>query len=167
MNDRAGICVPKWGDYLPEWGVGIGAGWFRFTGDLDHGAPRAWAQACVDAGLKLFLTYDSDTFRNRTDEQAVQGLAERYQGLIEAVGCGNEPDGAGAESSSMNHSRINRLIEISRYYCGDSQILAAPGLIGGDENWLNQLDFTHVNWIDIHPYGRWAPGTQPAGPFFG
>lgn len=167
MNDRAALCVPKDGSYLPEWGVGVGAGWYRFTGDLDHGAPREWAQSCVDAGLKLFLTYDSDTFRNRTDEQAVQGLVERYGGLIEAVGCGNEPDGTGAESSSMNHGRINRLLEISRYYWGDNQILAGPGLIGGDENWLNGLDFTHVNWIDVHPYGQWAPGTKPRGPFHG
>lgn len=168
MNDRAGLCVPKDGSFEPSWGTGLGAGWYRFSGDLDYGAPREWAQACVDAGLKLKLDYDSDTFRNRTDEQAIEALAQRYGGLIEAVGNGNEPDGSGSESSSMSHSRINRLMEISRYYWGDSQILTTPGLISGDENWLDGMDFTHVNWVDIHPYGQWAPGVDHSqGAFFG
>jgi hypothetical protein len=168
MNERSGLCGPKDGSYLPEWFTGVGAGKFRFSGDLDHGMSREVAQVYVDHGLELVLTYDSDTFRNRTDDEAVAGLAERYGGLIGVVEVGNEPDGAGSESSRMPHERINRLMEISRYRWGDNQLLCGPGLISGDESWLDGFDFTHCNLVGLHPYGQWAPGAyRGEGPYFG
>lgn len=170
MNERTGLCIPNDGSFEAAWGIGIGAGRYRFSLDLDYGMPREVAQAYVDAGLKLDMCYDSNTFRNgRSDEQAISEGADKYRGLIDIVSNGNEADDPGAESSTMTHARINRMMEISRYYWGDDQFLTTPGLSSGDPNWLDQFDFTHCNGIDIHPYGQWSPDVEvpPDAIYFG
>lgn len=172
MDGRTGLCVPNRADnvYDAAWGVGVGAGRYRFSADLDYGFSREVAKAYFDAGLKLDLTYDSDTFRGgRSDEKAIADVAEKYHGLIDIVTNGNEVDGSGNQSSTMPHERCNRIMEISRYYWGDDQLLSAPSLITGDPSWYERFDFTHCNLIDCHWYGIWSPEVMvPSNvPFYG
>ena len=155
-----GVCVPKDGGVSPTEILDTGARWVRFSADQRH-RQAEYARDCHRAGLKVFVTLDSDSMINfGTIDQMAAYYANTFTGWIDAIGIGNEPDGTGAESSREGYNTLHAKARALRREFGTTTVLVGPGLVSGDPGWLDGFDLSLVDAIDVHLYASAPPDWQ-------
>jgi len=157
------VCVPKDGRVSPDDIAALGASWVRFTADKQFEQAR-YCRALKTAGIKRFITFDSDSFApfgDKNDPSTWRVAAEWYAnslvGFVDAIGPGNEPDGTGPESWTATQAAINDMLGIFRDVWGNSVKIIAPGLVSGHAAWLAGIDLSLIDGIDVHLYGKRPP----------
>lgn len=162
------LCGPKEGlslDPLRD----VGARGIRFTADQTY-HQGDYLESLVSVGFQVVVTFDPDSFAgvDLSDDTAVSDRMTWYRDRWPArpliVNVWNEWDSDGFESSPMPAFVVNNLARIAREVFGPNQKLAHGSIVSGQPARLQELDWTHVDYADVHEYTKVAPGfTGPPG----
>lgn len=174
MSARPFICGPKDGVDADALGR-LNASGIRFTADPNYDQGPYMAGIKRDAGLDAVTTFDRDSFPRvdwdavRIDPRTVpwetlvadqlEEYAELWPVLPHIINVWNEWAGTGGfEESPLPADVVNGIARLTRECFGDNQLLAHGSIVDGQPSSLQALDWTHVNFADVHEYTKTAPG---------
>ena len=126
--------------------------------------PPAWVEQLVMLGVEVLLVGDSSPDSLGDDESQwrprMEFCRQRFGASLKYIQWGNEPDGTGIASWTMDHARVNRLLGVARDVFPYRQYtLIGPGLVSGQPEWAQGLALHLVDALSAHPY---AKGCQTA-----
>lgn len=167
MAAQLGLSVPKDGSVSPAALRALGATWASFTIDALAPDQARYCRALTAAGITPFPRVDDDTLRAfgelydpDTQDHAATWIADTFTGWCPAIGSINEPDWQGRESSPHEHAWVNRLNRALRRELPPSMSLIGPALVSGNPHWLDDLDLSLLDGLDLHLYGKVPPTWQ-------
>lgn len=143
-----GVNVALDGRHSPELVSSLGATWVRIVATPDHDLSD-YFRACQAAGVRVLLVLARESGGNYAEYR------RRYDGLMNAVQVGNEPDGLGESSWTMTQAELASLGRMARRVWPDLPMLAG-GLVSGNPSWLDGCDLSWADRIAVHPYTHTA-----------
>lgn len=169
-----GVNVGWVGSYRPEDIAASGAKAVRCTYQpsvpLVHG--RAWMGALQTLGVDVLMLLDNDAHWWGQDDPWRAGVgraADEYEDLWTWVQVLNEPDAgwtpdghatleerASAHPSSwvLNPLGVSARLITAREMLGPNAYVVGPGLCSGHPQWADQVDWSPVNELAVHPYAK-------------
>lgn len=167
------LCGPKDGIPIDSM-LELGAHGPRFTADPSYTTQGQYLDWAAGDGLDTVVTFDRDSFplvpwdAVRADPDSVdwEGLvsdqldyyASEWITLPHIINIWNEWKGTGGhEESPLPAEVVNGIARLTRECFGDRQLLAHGSIVDGQASSLQALDWTHVNFADVHEYTKVAP----------
>lgn len=144
-------------DAAPAALAATGAKWIRCV--YREWLKRSWLEALRSHGIDPLLVGDSSPDSLGKDERKwstrMEDARTRYGDLVKYWSWGNEPDGSGPASWAMDAAQVNRLLAAARAaFPKDKFTLVFPGLVSGQPNWLNSVNYWLADVLDVHPYNK-------------
>lgn len=173
MAARPFLCGPKEG-VEAEALIPLNTCGIRFTADPNYDQGPYMAGIKRDAGLDAVVTFDRDSFplvdwdavRLAPDlidwqtpvSDQLEYYAEQWNTLPHIINIWNEWKGTGGfEESPLPAQVVNGIARLTRECFGDRQLLAHGSIVDGQASSLQALEWTHVNFADVHEYTKVAP----------
>jgi GH25 family lysozyme M1 (1,4-beta-N-acetylmuramidase) len=144
--------VARDGSIPPEDVVAAGASWIRIVAMAAENQ-EDYLLRCEDRGLKVLLVLARESF---ADGGTVELYRSRYEGLVDALQVGNEPDLESESSWTMTQGELASLGRAVRAAWPGIPIVCA-GLASGQPDWLEGMDLSWCDAISFHPYLKDAP----------
>ncbi len=120
-----------------------------------------YCRALQRQGIAVFAVLAGESFAGlSTKMEALWHYALAYEGLLEGIQFGNEPEAAPSSNSSWVQSRaeVGSLIRqgCEVWEAADPGVLRiGPGLVSGHASYLDGMDLTGLHCIAPHPYAKW------------
>lgn len=116
---------------------------------------RWWVDCLVDEDVVSLGIVGSETIGLDPEkwEEKLVPIALRYDGTLDIVVMGNEPDGKGPSSWKLTKAEYQRLLDLGRKYFKTSKLCMAS-LVSGTTAMLDGLDASGYTYGAYNPYGK-------------